>query len=230
MNKDIADKAVASFVARRERETAELRRIAAREKCRETWSAKRMGPDERRRYEDRRERIARDAEAARVAAAAAQRLVADRIVQARREEDARRRAVEAPMPSPAPIRLISVVEHDDGRPRTRGDCARGERPCPWLGCRHHLAVDVTSSGSIVRDGVSHLPLKAGSLVAEEFAEEASDALCSMQDTCSLDVADRGDATLHEVGELLGVTRERVRQIESMALVKLRARRNSVGEQ
>lgn len=228
MNKDIADKAVASFVARRERETAELRRITAREKCRETWSAKRMGPDERRRYEDRRERIARDAEAARVAAAAAQRLVADRIVQARREEDARRRTVEAV--AVAPVKRLAIVEVDDGRPRTRGECASAERPCPWISCRHHIFVDVTSSGSIVRDGVSHLPLKAGALVAEEFAEEASDALCSMQDTCSLDVADRGDATLHEVGELLGVTRERVRQIESIALVKLRGRRNSVGEE
>ena len=24
------------------------------------------------------------------------------------------------------------------RPRTRGDCVNGIRPCPWVGCGHHL--------------------------------------------------------------------------------------------
>lgn len=228
MNKEFADKAAASFVARQSREAAELRRIRANQKRQETWKAKRMGPEEQWRCEERRERVARDAEAVRVAAAAAQRLVADRIAQARREEDARRRATGAIVVAPA--KRLEVVESDDGRPRTREDCARSERPCPWVGCRHHLAIDVTSVGSIVRDGASHLPLNATAFVVEAFAESASDALCDMQDTCSLDIADRGDATLHDVGELLGVTRERVRQIESMALVKLRGRRGEVGEE
>lgn len=27
------------------------------------------------------------------------------------------------------------------RPRTRADCKDGARPCPWIGCRHHLLND-----------------------------------------------------------------------------------------
>jgi hypothetical protein len=97
---------------------------------------------------------------------------------------------------------MSVLEADDDlvelveveRPRTRGDCAGGVRPCPFVGCRHHLAVDVLDTGSLRING--DLDLEA------------------MRSTCSLDVADQGEHTLLEVGELLNLTRERVRQIES----------------
>ena len=35
----------------------------------------------------------------------------------------------------------------------------------------------------------------------------------LEDTCALDVADRGGITLEEVGEILNLTRERIRQVE-----------------
>jgi hypothetical protein len=41
--------------------------------------------------------------------------------------------------------------------------------------------------------------------------------------CDLDLANRGALTLEEVGNRLGVTRERIRQIERSALLKLRDR-------
>ncbi len=89
------------------------------------------------------------------------------------------------------------------RPQTRGDCLPGgcneERPCPWLSCRYHLALDVDpDTGSIKENFTDREPW--------ELAE-----------TCALDVAERDGATLEEVGELLNVTRERIRQIESKAL-------------
>lgn len=106
------------------------------------------------------------------------------------------------------------------RPRTRLDCAGGERPCSRLSCRHHLALDVRETGTITS------PLIAWSLserdsdeAAERWIDAVTDALAFMPDTCSLDVADRGEHTLHEVGEVLRMTRERARQVEAMGLRK-----------
>lgn len=43
------------------------------------------------------------------------------------------------------------------------------------------------------------------------------------ESCVLDVADQGGSTLSEVGDLMGITSERVRQIEALALVRMRKR-------
>lgn len=88
------------------------------------------------------------------------------------------------------------------RPLKRSDCIEGERPCPFMSCRYHLALEVTRAQSIT---MQDAPL-------DELAE-----------TCTLDVADRGGMTLEAVGGLLGLTRERVRQIEEQAAAKLRLR-------
>jgi hypothetical protein len=42
----------------------------------------------------------------------------------------------------------------------------------------------------------------------------------MPETCALDVAERGGITLEEVGEILNLTRERIRQVEVHGLEKL----------
>lgn len=89
-------------------------------------------------------------------------------------------------------------------PENRGACQGGHRPCPLVSCRYHLAVDVTEAGSLK---VNHPGLEI-----EEHPE-----------TCALDVADKGGATLEEIGELLNVTREAVRLIEQKALRRLRQR-------
>jgi len=44
----------------------------------------------------------------------------------------------------------------------------------------------------------------------------------MVDSCALDVADRGGTTLEEAGAMMNLTRERIRQVEVKALVKLEA--------
>lgn len=87
---------------------------------------------------------------------------------------------------------------DVERPRRRGDCENGERPCPWVSCKWHLYLDVKASGSI--------KLNFPTLEVDELAE-----------TCALDVADRGGSSLDSVGDALNLTRERVRQIEVSAL-------------
>lgn len=91
---------------------------------------------------------------------------------------------------------------DRERPKTRGDCQGAGRPCPWIGCRYHLAGDVSAADSLVLRFSGVAPWK-------------------VVETCALDVADRGEHTLEEVGGFLNVTRERARQIEKDAFDKLR---------
>ncbi len=89
----------------------------------------------------------------------------------------------------------------DERPKTRGDCEGGERPCPYVSCRHSLYLEVNHAGNIQ---FNHPDLEPE----------------SMADSCSLDVADRGGATLEEIGKIMGFTRERSRQLEVKALRKI----------
>lgn len=94
-------------------------------------------------------------------------------------------------------RLAEELERE--RPKTRADCKDGPRPCPFLSCRYHLLLDVTPAGTIVAPVVE---------------------LDEVEETCALDVADRGGTTLEAVGSLVGVTRERIRQIETKVLAEL----------
>jgi DNA-directed RNA polymerase sigma subunit (sigma70/sigma32) len=41
--------------------------------------------------------------------------------------------------------------------------------------------------------------------------------------CVLDEADKGGLTLEEIAEMFGLTRERIRQVEALALAKLKRR-------
>ena len=76
------------------------------------------------------------------------------------------------------------------------------RPCPYLDCRYHLCHEERSA----RGPATTRPTM-------EWYE--------MRETCALDVADDGPHTLLEIGDLLGVTRERIRQIEISAKEHMR---------
>jgi hypothetical protein len=43
----------------------------------------------------------------------------------------------------------------------------------------------------------------------------------LENSCALDVAEQGGITLEEVGEILNLTRERIRQVEVRGLLKLK---------
>lgn len=94
-------------------------------------------------------------------------------------------------------RLLYPVEPSE-RPATRGDCDQVERPCPFVSCRHHLFLDVSPRTGAIK-------LNFPDLEPDELPE-----------TCCLDVADRGGSTLEEVGQIVNLTRERIRQIEVKA--------------
>jgi len=98
------------------------------------------------------------------------------------------------------IKLSEDLEYH--RPKTRGECIDGLRPCPYVSCVHHLYLDIS--------------LTTGSIKLNFPDQE----VWEMQESCALDVADRGGTTLEEVGVIMNLTRERIRQLEARGLQKL----------
>ena len=92
---------------------------------------------------------------------------------------------------------------DIPRPTSRAECRAEMRPCPWVACKHHLYLDINpETGSIKINFPDLEPWE-------------------MRETCALDVAERGGITLEEVGEIMNLTRERIRQVEVRGLLKLK---------
>lgn len=77
------------------------------------------------------------------------------------------------------------------------------RPCVFVSCRHNLYCDIhPTKGS--------LKINQPNLAPDEVGE-----------SCALDIADDGKATLYRVGNALNITREGTRQVENKALRRLR---------
>lgn len=97
--------------------------------------------------------------------------------------------------------LLALADRE--RPRCRRECIGAPRPCLFVSCKHHLYLDVNPlTGSIKLN----------------FPDRE---VWELRETCALDVADRGGLTLEEVGEILNLTRERVRQVEAAGLKRLK---------
>jgi len=100
---------------------------------------------------------------------------------------------------------------DSGRNRPKEPLACGHkgdeaiwhsRPCPFVGCRHHLLIDVTGRGSLKLN----------------FPDRDWDEI---PQTCSVDVAEEGEHTLEQIGDFMNVTRERARQLEARGIATSR---------
>lgn len=131
----------------------------------------------------------------------------------RRKREVRPRTVQVSRLSKRDLAVgaAEFPERDYWRPTTRGDCAGIERPCPFVACRYNLFLDIDQlRGSIKLN----------------YPDLEPDAL---NESCALDVADQGGETLEVVGELMNMTRERVRQVEEKALVKIGRRRHLLKE-
>ncbi len=94
----------------------------------------------------------------------------------------------------------TVDLRQERRPKTRGECKAGPRPCPWVSCRYHLGIAIAHNGSIKHT------LKDGG---------------GFQHTCALDVADAGGLDSEELVKLMGLTQEAVRLQMTTALRRFR---------
>ncbi len=96
--------------------------------------------------------------------------------------------------------MLDVIDY--WRPAMRSECLNMPRPCLYVSCRHHLFIDVNpETGSIKFNFPDKEPWE-------------------LAYSCALDVADRGGITLEEVGSIMNLTRERIRQVEVRGLEKL----------
>jgi hypothetical protein len=122
----------------------------------------------------------------------------------RRRSRARARTISIRRLSKTELNLGRMMypEEEYWRPKERGECADMERPCPFVSCKYHLYIDVHPVRGSIKINFPDLEV------------------WEMTDTCALDIADRGGITLEEVGEIMNLTRERVRQVETQGLAKL----------
>ena len=95
------------------------------------------------------------------------------------------------------------VELERLRPHKRSECINAQRPCQWVGCKYNLYLDVNPrTGSIILNFPEKEPWE-------------------IQDSCVLDIADDGSITLEEIGKIMNLTRERIRQLEIGGIKQLR---------
>lgn len=104
------------------------------------------------------------------------------------------------------------------RPFTRADCPE-QRPCWKVGCRYHLALEVDFRGRL-----RFAPIRLWEVTPQGQAHglpdvEAGD-LFGLPETCALDISDREALHLEAIGEVMNLTRERVRQVLQEALAKV----------
>ena len=98
--------------------------------------------------------------------------------------------------------INTLAPTDYKKPTRRSECTH-ERPCPFVSCRYNLFLDINR--------------KSGNIILNFPGKEP----CEMEESCALDLVEKKHSlTLDEIGNLLNITRERVRQIEEMAIKKL----------
>jgi hypothetical protein len=130
----------------------------------------------------------------------------------RRKRPVRARTIPIKKMTKEQIRLGQILypESDHERPMLRAHCEGAERPCPFVSCKHHLYLDVNPETGSIKLNFPDIEV------------------WEMTETCALDVAERGGVTLEEVGEIMNLTRERIRQLEMSGLSKLHLADNEQG--
>ncbi len=99
--------------------------------------------------------------------------------------------------------MKDVERFKASQPKTRGECVNGPRPCLYVSCKYNLYLDVNPNTGSIKINFPDLEI------------------WEMPETCALDLADKGGMTLDDIGKMLNLTRERIRQYESTGLHKLK---------
>jgi len=128
----------------------------------------------------------------------------------RRKRDVRARTISVRRMTKRELEIGRLLypERDYWKPSTRAECAGGPRPCPFVSCKHHLFIDVSTRTGAIKLNFPDMEV------------------WDMPESCALDVADRGGTTLEDVGAIMNLTRERIRQVEVKALAKLEMLRDT----
>lgn len=103
------------------------------------------------------------------------------------------------------LSLLSTIPDYKGPeipPQTRAECADIARPCTRYACIHNLTPETERAGK-PHHGVHALPV-----------------LVEKCESCELDVSERGQHTPKQVAEMLGLTPERIRQLEDRGMRKM----------
>ena len=127
----------------------------------------------------------------------------------RRKRDVRARTISVKRMTKRELEIGRLLYPENGywKPRTRAECADTPRPCPYVSCKYHLFIDVSNRTGAIKLNFPDLEV------------------WDLPESCALDVADRGGTTLEDVGAIMNLTRERIRQVEVKALAKLEALRD-----
>lgn len=124
------------------------------------------------------------------------------------------------------------------RPTNYSQCLEIARPCPYVSCRYHLYLDVDKSQRWDRSEGRRLRLAGWTLeriakymgvstqaIQYALSREASDLsltfhdseVWELEETCAIDVANKGPHSLYQIARLMNVTPEAVRVTETKAL-------------
>jgi hypothetical protein len=124
----------------------------------------------------------------------------------RRKRDVRARTISVKRMTKRELEIGRLLfpETDYWKPKNRAECAEGPRPCPFVSCKHHLFIDVSPRTGAIKLNFPDLEV------------------WDLGESCALDVADKHGTTLEDVGAIMNLTRERIRQVEVKALAKLEA--------
>ena len=78
------------------------------------------------------------------------------------------------------------------KPSCRAQCKEGQRPCPWISCKHHL-------------------IWVDPKIKKLSDDDILKAISEMPETCVLDIADEGGTTLNRIGKILKYSKHACRQ-------------------